>query len=229
MQEPSERYHDCGPVGKAQLHWPTVNTQHEFEVEIAQQIGPALGFPVEGNAKPRLTWSVVNDRNEELYVDQEGITTDKDGEFTKFSVAAMLDAIYSGMRYLPYTQAQIERSIVRYLEILQFGVYEVIQDCEGVEFSGANVRGRGFASRANIFASLRDDFFELLNPAKLDSNGKLNTSNTLFAARHVRPSYNFDRFLSMFVDDLIPSQAAVAIERLVIGVNPMRIEVLGKS
>ncbi|MDQ4627791.1 FRG domain-containing protein [Janthinobacterium lividum] len=229
MQEPDERYHGHGPVAKVQLRWPTARTYQEFEAVVAQQIESTFGLTLEQNIKPRLTWSVVNERNEELYVDQEGVTIDKNGEFTNFSVAAMLDAIYSGMRYLPYTTSQIQRSIIRYLAMLQFGVYEVIQGCKGVEFSGASVRSRGFASRDNILASLRDNFFDFLDPAKLDSNGKLSTSDIMFAASQLRGGYNFERFLKMFVEDLIPSQAVIAVEGLVIGVNPMRIDVFGES
>jgi hypothetical protein len=229
LQEPDERFHDHGPVRKINLCWPNFESHSEFEAAILQQLRLIPDPELIGGSKARLTWSVVNERNEDLYVNPEGLTTEKDGAFTEFSVAAMLDAIYSGMRYLPYSHAQIERSIVRYLMMLQFGVYKVIDNCQGVEFEGAGVRGRGFASRTNILNALRDDFYELLDPRKLDENGELRPSDLLFAASRLKASYNFDRFLKMFVEDLIPSQAVTAIEGLVFGVNPMRIEVFGES
>jgi hypothetical protein len=229
MKEPEEGYHDHGPAAKAQLRLSTTSPLPDFEMTIAKQLVPIFKATRKEKLLPRLSWSVVNECGKELYADQEGITTEKDSEFTEFSVAEMIDAIYSGMRYLPYKQAQISRAIVRYLTMLTFGVYDVIHSCEGVEFEGGGVRGRGFASRGRIVESLRDDFFNLIEPAKLNSSGGLDFRDLIFAASRVKVSYDFNRFLNMFVEDLIPSQAVIAVEGLVIGLNPMRIEVFGES
>ena len=113
--------------------------------------------------------------------------------------------------------------------MLSFGVYEVIGDAFGIETSGAHVRGRGYCSRTNIRKAIRDDFLDLLKPEILPPEGEIELRDLVYLARFVKSSYVFDRFVDLFVEDVIPSQAKVAVERLVIGLNPMKIEVLGES
>jgi len=113
--------------------------------------------------------------------------------------------------------------------MISFGVYNVIDNSQGIELEGARIRGRGFCSRKKIRNALRQDFFSFIKPEKLDSSNGLSFRDIIFLASNVKTSYVFEEFIELFVSDVIPSQAAVAVEGLVIGVNPMRIEILGES
>jgi FRG domain len=228
MVEPKENYLEQKVVESAQLIVPTISDMSSLETTIEGQLANIIEY-CEPTARPNIKWSVVNEAGNELFFTGEGVTADRTNEFVEFSVAEMVNSIYAGMRYLPYNAKQITRVIVRYFIMLFFSPYDVIEDCEGVEFSGGEVRGRGFASRSRIIGALRSDFFQRINSRKLDSKGKMEFRDTLFAARFVRSSYSFEGFIELFVEDLIPTQAALAIEKLVIGVNPLRIDVLGES
>lgn len=228
LQEPNEHYHEHEVLTDIQLIFPKLNNPHDLEVAIEKQLRNVFAN-IESNKRPSVKWNVFDEKGNVLYVDQEGITKNANGDFTEFAVAEMVNSIYQGMRYLPYKNAEIIRVIVRYFMMLSFGVYQIIDDCEGVEFSGGSVRGRGFASNKRIRDALREDFFEMIKSTKLDASSKLDFRDTLFSASFVKSAYKFDSFLKVFVEDLIPSQAVIAVEGLVIGVNPMRIDVFGES
>ncbi|MGZ5028749.1 MAG: FRG domain-containing protein [Methylobacter sp.] len=129
MQEPEEDYHDQDPAESVTLQLPTLSKTHDFEISIEKQLIQIFENNKKHKGRARFHWNVNDEDGNKLYVDQEGITKNKDGEFTEFAIADMINAIYSGMRYLPYKQQQIVRAIVRYLLMLRFGVYKVIQDC----------------------------------------------------------------------------------------------------
>lgn len=228
LVEPDEQYNQHVMSVDAQLTFPKLDELRNFEAALEGQLIELLRND-DPKMRGSLQWSVVDDEGHSLYVNQEGITNDGSDEFTEFSVAEMVSAIYSGMRYLPYEAHHISRAIVRYFTMLSFDVHKMIKDYEGVEFSGGGVRGRGFASKNRIRESLRDDFFELIDPKKFNSKGTMDFRDVLLASRFVRSSYQFDKFVELVVEDLIPSQAAVAVEGLVIGLNPRRIEVFGES
>lgn len=228
MIEPNENYLEQKAAENIQLMVPIITDMISLETSIDEQLVKIIKY-CEPATRPNINWSVIDVDLNELYFTGEGVTPDKNDEFIEFSVAEMVNAIYAGMRYLPYNAKQITRVIVRYFIMLFFSPYQLIDDCEGVEFSGGEVRGRGFASRSRIIGALRPDFFQLITPNKLDSSGEMEFRDTLFAARYVKASYSFDGFINLFVEDLIPSQAAMAIEKLVIGVNPCRIDIFGES
>lgn len=228
MFEPDEDFHEHGEPRSVKLVLPSLDDPSEFEVFIGNQLKSII-CNFERGVRSSLSWAVVDEANSPLYVTGEDLVTDPDDECVEFLVSEMVDAIYSGMRYLPYSDDQIARAILRYILMLKFGVYELIDGCEGVEFSGAGVRGRGFAGRQRIFDALRSDFFDLISPERLNSSGKMDVRDILLAARMIQSSYSFEKFISLFVEDLIPSQAVIAVEGLVIGVNPVRIEILGES
>lgn len=228
LEEPDENYRHTSEAIGVKIVLPQGIKEEDFDAYIERQL-PGVIEGARSSPRPNMACRVVDELGRTLYVDGEGITLEGEGEFTEFAVQDMVNAIYSGMRYLPYSGSQIVRAIVRYLKMLCFGVYELIEDCEGVEFSGGEIRGRGFASRQRIIEALRDDFLEHIDSRKLDSSGRLSFRDTLFAASHVKSCYQFDRFIKLFVEDLIPTQAVVAVEGLVIGLNPIRIDVLGES
>lgn len=228
LEEPDEHYRHINETIGVNIILPQGIKEEDFDAHIEGQL-PRLNEGNNSSPRPNMAWTVVGELDRTLYVDGEGITLGGDGEFTKFAVQDMVSAIYSGMRYLPYSNSQIFRAIIRYLKMLRFGVYELINDCEGIELSGREIRGRGFVSRQRIIEALRDDFMEHIDSRKLDSSGLLNFRDTLFAARYVKSCYQFERFIELFVEDLIPSQAVVAVEGLVIGLNPIRIDVIGES
>ena len=64
---------------------------------------------------------------------------------------------------------------------------------------------------------------------ELDDKGNLEFRDSLYYARYVSSSFEFTKFIDLFVEDLIPSQAVIAVEGLVIGVNPKRLDVIGES
>ena len=95
----------------------------------------------------------------------------------------------------------------------------------GVEFEGGAIRGRGFCDAKTLKAALRKDFFDLLKPEYKD----MNVRDIIYTTGLIRRSYDFKKFVNLFVEELIPSQASVAVERLVMNLNPMNIEVFGES
>lgn len=229
MMEPNESYPDQEASENVQLMVLDITDMNSLEVSVEEQL-VKIKQHCDSKTRPNINWSVVdNDLNELYYTDEGGVTSDENNMFILFSVADMVNSIYTGMRYLPYKTKQIIRAIVRYFVFLIFKPYQVIEDCVGVEFEGGQVRGRGFASRSRIIKALMPDFLQLIDPNQLDSNGEIKFKDTLFAARYIKTSFDFDGFLNLFVEDLIPSQAALAIENLIIGVNPLRIDILGES
>lgn len=227
FQEPDEKYTETGQDQKITLVVPSLGNPEELESYLLNEIST---FLERGKLPERISidWHVVSENGDVLLVDQEGITIEKN-EFTEFSVSEMVNRIYSGMRYLPYTNIQIARSIARYINMISFGVYDVMDDPQGIELEGARIRGRGFCSRRKIRNALREDFFSFIKPEKLDSSNNLSFRDIIFLASNIKTSYKFEEFIELFVDDVIPSQAAVAVEGLIIGVNPMRIEIFGES
>lgn len=228
LREPDEKYIDKGLGVTANLICPMVKNRRSFEVLISNQLNQIIKKS-KFQTRDCIHWNVIDEKGRTLYVDGDGRLKRRKYKDTLFSVAEMVSSIYAGMRYLPYKRLQIIRTITRYLEMLTFGIYQVIDDAEGIELSGGGVRGRGFGSKRKIREALRDDFFDLICPDRLNSSGEMDFSDALFASSYVRSSYIFDAFLDLFIEDLIPSQAVIAIEGLVIGVNPMRIDVFGES
>jgi len=200
--------------------------------KLENSIGSFIEETINVSAVPyrgHINWSVVGADGSVLYIDGEGSVSTVKDEWTLFKVSDMVNTIYAGMRYLPYTGAQVARSITRYILMIFFGCYQVIGDAEGVETSGGSIRGRGFCSRVTLLNAIRDDFYDLVKPEKLNDLKKMDFRDTIFAASRIKSSYVFERFVDLFVEDLIPSQAAVAVEGLTIVLNPMRIDVLGES
>lgn len=228
LREPDERYAGSGESVGIKLVYPALTTRSDLVGFISKQLKQP---PVKRALSKRcpVEWNVIDERGRALYVNEDGSIRKRKGKNTQFSVAEMISSIYSGMRHLPYDDSHITRAITRYLEMMSFDIYHVIEDAVGIEISGAQIRGRGFASKRGIIGALRRDFCQFLAPNKLNSHGKMDFRDILFASRYVRSSYHFEKFLTLFVEDLIPSQAAVAIEDLIVGVNPMRIDVLGES
>lgn len=227
MKEPTEHY-GHHTVHEITLILPCINNQCEFEEFIEKQLHRDF-VNIETNNRPSFKWGVTDEKGNILYVDQEGITKNGEGEFTNFAISEMVSSIYQGMRYLPYQNDEIVRVIVRYFLMLSFGISKVIDNCEGVELLGGYIRGRGSVSGDRVLEALRDDFFDLIKESKLNKNSELSYRETLSLASFVKTSYKFNKFITLFVEDLIPSQAVIAIEGLVIGVNPMRVDIFGEN
>lgn len=226
LKEPAESLPRYGSRRRASLLLPGSKETAELEDQIQDHIKSA-GAPSEQH-RGHIEWHVTFPDGAVALYTGEGITREK-SDFTEFSVADMLQVIYDGMRYLPYTDRQIARAMARYLVMVTFDCYETIPDAEGIEFVGRDIRGRGFCSRSRLRGAIRSDFFQLVKPDRLNGSGAISISDLMFAASHVPSGYNFDKFVELFVEDVIPSQAAVAVEGLVIGLNPARIEVFGES
>ena len=77
--------------------------------------------------------------------------------------------------------------------------------------------------------SIREDFNEFIKPEKLKESNKLTTRDLIFVASYVKSAYVFEDFVNLFVEDIIPSVAAVAVEGLTINLNPARVEIMGES
>lgn len=227
LEEPDEKY---GPTSKnqpAEITLPAEEFSHKVVSDLELAVSKFISKDKYG-FRVNLDWKVSFPDGNPVLICGEGVTQ-VDDEWTEFSMSEMLNSIYSGMRYLPYTDNQISRAISRYIIFANFGVYEVMENTTGIEFEGGSVRGRGFCDASRIRSSLRDDFFQYLKSEKLDTSGELGIRNLLFAARKVQSSYEFEKFVELFVEDLIPTQAVLAVEGLVIGLNPMRIEIMGES
>jgi hypothetical protein len=225
LQEPNEYYSDDDFITDFKLVLPKFDTASEMESYIFTKINEVLAEDV----RRSINWAIESNKGEALYIDGEGKITDSQDEFTEYMLSEMVDVIYSGMRNIPYTNGQIAHSISRYIAMVYFGVYEVIKEPIGITIEGGKIRGRGFAHKKNIKQALRNDFFSLIDPEKLNESGKLDFRDTLFCASYVKSAYDFKKFIDLFITDLIPSQAAVAIEGLVVGTNPMRIDIMGES
>ena len=227
LKEPDERY---GPTSKkrtAEIILPVEEYSHRVVSDVELAVSKLISKDQSG-LRPNLDWKANFLNGNLVLINGEGVTQ-IDDEWTEFSMSQMLNSIYSGMRYLPYTNNQISKAISRYIIFANFGVYEVMENTTGIEFEGGSVRGRGFCDASRIRCTLRDDFFQFVKPEKLDACGELDIRDLLFAGRTVRSSYIFEKFVELFVEDLIPTQAVLAVEGLVIGLNPMRIEIMGES
>ena len=230
LREPDERYSREDNIIDIVITLPeNILDIEKFEEDIFKQIQERFGKNAFSDSdRKSISWAVVSYNGRTMYIDAEGYNVEKNA-FTEFAAAQMVDSIYSGMRNLPYTNNQIINAISRYLTIVQFGAYEVIEDAIGIEFSGAEVRSRGFCSGKKLRKALRDDFLSFIKPEKLNSSKELKLKDAIFCSRYVKASYVFEDFIELFVENIIPTIAAVAVEGLVIVVNPMRVDVLGES
>lgn len=186
-------------------------------------------FELNSINKKNVHWEIKSEDNLILYIDSEGNIVTENNEWTEFKMEEMVDVIYSGMRILPYSEGNIITAIARYITIAKFGVYKIINDVKGIELEGSRIRGRGFCSGRKIKEALRDDYYKFIKPSKLNSKGELEMRDLIFTALNIKHSYDFDKFVNLFVEDIIPTQAAVAIEGLVILVNPYKVEIFGES
>lgn len=227
LKEPDEKYTQMANQRVEALTLPEGKYSPQLEREIEDRISGAIEQS-ESETRDNIDWQIYFSSGDSVFIDGEGVSNSKD-EWTSFSMSEMLNAIYAGMRYLPYSNAQVSRSLTRYVIMTVYGVYQTTENTEGIEFSGGGVRGRGFCDRSALLQAIRPDFFSFVKPEKLDAHGKLDFRETIFAASTVKSAYIFDQLIDLFVEDIIPSQACVAVEDLVIGVNPARIEVLGES
>lgn len=225
--EPDERHSADAVIAQITIVLPSAKDVDEFELNIRTQLDKVFGtFPVN---KKSVSWNIISEKGLTLYIDSEGSITEKKDEWTEFKMEEMVNSIYSGMRNLPYSEADILISITRYLIFAKFRIHKIAKDVEGIELEGGRVRGRGFCSRQRIKDALRSDYFRFIKPDRLNSNGELDFRDILFTARKIKHSFEFDKFVKLFVDYIIPTQAVVAVEGLVIIVNPMRVDVLGES
>lgn len=229
LMEPNEKFGPSTRFKRVGLTLPDGEFDHGLTDDLERKILDLMGPDSCQRTRVSLDWEVVFVTGETVFVDSEGSLVPKEDEWTNFKLSQMINVIYSGMRYLPYSTQQIARAISRYVVMAKYGCYTVINDAVGVEFEGASIRGRGFCSRNNVISAIRSDFYSLVEPSKLDGAGALSFRDTFFAASTVKAGYDFEGFLNLFVEDLIPSQAAIAIEGLVIGLNPMKVEVFGES
>ena len=227
LEEPDEEYGPTRRHRTAQLVLPTQDYSGNVEREVERIVSGVIATTQTGD-RPNMNWNITFPDGRPVYVNGEGVTPLQD-EWTEYSMSEALNTIYSGMRYLPYTDQQIVRAITRYIVMTGFGIHKVMGDACGVEFEGAGVRGRGFCSPSRVRNALRDDFYQLVKPDKLNEDGELGFGDLLFTGRFIRTAYLFEKFVELFVEDLIPTQAVLAVEGLVIGLNPMRLEVMGES
>lgn len=226
--EPDEKFSPYISQKSAQLVMPDCENPDDFEKLLQPHIQNLISSP-ERRSRNHIDWSIIFDDESIVYVDGEGGISKTKDEWTLFTMGEMINKIYAGMRYLPYTDVQVARAITRYVAMMRFGCHAVIENTEGVEFEGGGIRGRGFCNRNNLLGAIREDFYKLIKPEKLNNEGKMDSRDVIYVASFVKSSYVFERFVELFVEDLLPSAAAVAVERLTIGANPMRIEVLGES
>ena len=175
-----------------------------------------------------IEWKARSQKDELLFLDGDGIHFKKD-EFTEFEISEMINSIYFGMRSLPYTNSHIATTISRYINMVVHGVYEVMKKPFGIEFEGGNIRGRGFCEESKIPEAIRDDIYTLINPQRLNDSNKLHIRDLVFVSSNVKSCYVFDNFVEIFVSDILPSVAVVAIEGLTINFNPAKINVFGES
>ena len=227
LNEPDEKYERPDKHTLIPLILPTGQYLKEIEYEVERTVSDTIANH-RSDTRPPMDWTIEFPDGSPVFVNGEGVTA-VDDEWTEYSMSEAINVIYAGMRNLPYTDCQVARAIVRYIMVQNYGPYEVLDDPVGVEFEGGSVRGRGFCSAARIRDALRGDFFQLVKPEKLNRNGTLAVRELLLAARFVQTVYVFEEFVALFVEDLIATQASVAVERLVFGLNPMKITIMGES
>lgn len=223
--EPDEKYNQEKANINITIVIQSLNNVADFEDNIRTQLQNAFNsFLVD---KKSVNWLVKNENDKTLYVDSEEFFVEEENEWTEFKVEEMINSIYSGMRILPYSENDIITSIARYITIAMFGIDKIFGIGEIIEFVGGQIMGNGFCSTQKIKSAIRDDYFSFIKPHKLNSKGELEMRDLIFTARYIKHSYNFDKFVSLFVEDIIPTQAALFYEKLVIITNPMRIDILG--
>lgn len=223
--EPNERINDkvqCNVILKLSLD----EVNNDMETYVFNFVLDILDKKESGDKL--INWTIKSKGDKILYFDQEGVKESRN-EFTEFELSEMVDVIYSGMRTLPYSNCQISKAISKYLTMACLSNDNIMEQSVGVELEGGRVRGRGFCNRSKLISALRNDFFDSIKPEKLNELGKLAFRDTLFTASYVKSSYIFEDFIDLYVEDIIPSIAAVAIEGLVINLNPVRVEVMGQS
>lgn len=222
--EPNEQFDISTLTKEVIIVIPERDEHVSFEDQIEKAVSQEINLSG-GEVRPKLKWKIQFLSGDAVLIDSDGSPSKERSEWTIYTMAEMVAAIYAGMRYLPYTNSQIIRAITRYITISFFGVYKVIDETYGVEFSGGAIRGRGFCNATTLKSALRDDFYDHIKPNYLP----LNTRDIIFTTNLIQRSYNFEKFINLFVEDLIPTQACVSIENLVMNFNPMSIEAFGES
>ncbi|WP_422079680.1 FRG domain-containing protein [Ulvibacterium sp.] len=227
-KEPNERYFSSTSFVEVEISLPDFNNKDDLGNYIFKQLKKVISGRDEFT-RSHIKWNIQSEDRMQLYVDGEGGISKKKDEFTEFTVAEMVNSIYSGMRYLPYSNNQISRTIARYITIISFRLYDVFSDPEGIEILGRKVRGRGFCSKQRILNALRPDFYKLIKKERLNDSGKMDFRDTLYCARYIKSAYTFEKFINLMSEDIIPSTAATPIEGLVINTNPYYLDIIGES
>jgi len=220
--EVKEDYDETNFVTERIIFNTKIKDPIKFETEIFLNIENLLLT----NEKYFVRWEVKSENDKILYVNDEGGITLTRNEETAFSIEDMVNTIYSSMRYLPYKTSQIATSISRYLTMIKFSTSIIIDNNSLIELSGAGIRGLGICNEIELIKAIRLDFLDFIKSEKLNTMNKLDSRDLIFAAIFTKSSYVFEDFVTLFVKYLIPSQATIAIENLVIGCNPMRIDIV---
>ena len=184
--EPDERFSPVAKRRSAVLVMPASEAPAEMEKALQGTIVNLISLS-KGPIRDHVEWSITYEDGAPIFVDGElGLSRSRD-EWTLFGMGEMISKIYEGMRYLPYTDEQVARAITRYVVMARFGCYEVIEQTEGVEFSGGQIWGRGFCRKTSLLKAIREDFYELIKPEKLDDEGKMDFRDTVLRPASLNP------------------------------------------
>lgn len=228
FKEPNEKFESSQTISiEAKIIIPKIESSNDLENNLFNQVHHIIQKSNKSHLN-LVDWNILSENHSKLFINGEGDITEINDEDNNYAVSDMVTIIYSGMRYLPFSDSQISCSISRYLTFISVDLKRVFNDLEAVEWEGSGVRARGFCSEKRIQEALRPDFFNFIKSEKLNSSGKMDFRDTLYYSRYVKSSFTFEKFIDLFVNDLIPSQATIATEDLVINLNPMRVDVLGE-
>ncbi|ALU28218.1 FRG domain-containing protein [Myroides odoratimimus] len=205
----------------AKLVIPNMSNHVEFERNIQEQLYSI--FKSNNSSKSIIDWQLVFENNLECYLRPE------EDDFALDEVKEIIDVIYSGMRLLPFTIDNIIISITKFIVMAKFSATTIIEDWIGIETEGNGIRGRGFCSKEKVKNTLRNDYYDYIKKEKLLEKKELEVKEILFTSRNINRFFEFDNFLKLFVEDIIPSQAVCRIEEKNLNLNPMKIYVMGLS
>ena len=206
------------------LKLPIIKGARELELYAYNSVLDSL----DKNCSEIIIWDVISHKNEDLFIDGEGVQIELN-EFTEFKLPDMVNVIYSGMRTLPFTTDQIATSISRYITCAFFGCVEEESYLAGIEIESAGIRGKGYCDKSKIRNAIRKDFYVFIKPERFDDSNELDFEVLLRASRYVNSSYVFENFIQLFVEDIIPTVAVIAVEGLTINLNPFRVNFIGPS
>ncbi|MFT3912091.1 MAG: FRG domain-containing protein [Ferruginibacter sp.] len=178
-----------------------------------------------------IEWDIKDEDGTTLTIDDEDKELLEDDSYPQLECNKIVTCLWDGLRRLPYTNEQIFHCIANFLIGAKYGhegIKSIFGQMTGVEFSTNIAINRSTISDDLLFASIRNDFRELLKDEEKEKILNMGGHGILSVLIDPKILFEFSGFANLFVRNVIPMQPLYSYYDKII-YSPARIEVFGLS